>query len=337
MRIWHLPIEPITDRYSEQWARWFPSRMMAGGHTCFTLGGYSFTDGIEQGEFLDVLGTNHYKATQLALFTQQLHGGGVRDGDWVFLADAWSPQVISLAYMRDLGRVKFKIAGCLHAGSWDAWDLLGQTFAVGAVWGPPFERALMEALDVVFVATQSHRDMIYSRDLIPQSDRVIVTGFPLYAEEWAEHALEWEHRPKRVVFPHRLAREKAPEVFDDLRSTYQQLYPYDEVEWVRTRDVCSTKDEYYEVLGGARVAFSSALQETWGIAMLEAASLGCHPVVPDRLSYRELYEPEYRYRSVAQAARIVHTALQVPYPYNLDLCPGYEAIGKMLTVMEARS
>jgi glycosyltransferase involved in cell wall biosynthesis len=46
--------------------------------------------------------------------------------------------------------------------------------------------------------------------------------------------------------------------------------------------------EYRKLLGRADVGVSTALQESFGIAVLEACAAGCMPLLPDRLSYPEL-------------------------------------------------
>ena len=80
--------------------------------------------------------------------------------------------------------------------------------------------------------------------------------------------------------------------------------------------MCNTKREYYELLGRARVAISSALQETWGIAMLEALFSGCVPLVPDRLSYHEMYPIHFRYRSLPDCADLLTFVLTEPDKYD---------------------
>lgn len=48
------------------------------------------------------------------------------------------------------------------------------------------------------------------------------------------------------------------------------------------------REEYVELLGRATLVLSTALHEFFGIAVLEAASAGAMPLVPDRLAYPEV-------------------------------------------------
>ncbi|WP_197911746.1 glycosyltransferase [Kineobactrum salinum] len=54
-------------------------------------------------------------------------------------------------------------------------------------------------------------------------------------------------------------------------------------------------DEYRALLGRAGIAVSTARHEFQGLAMLEAASAGVRPLVPDALCYPEQYPPGCRY------------------------------------------
>lgn len=59
-------------------------------------------------------------------------------------------------------------------------------------------------------------------------------------------------------------------------------------------------DAYFECLAQADVVLSTALHEFQGLAVLEACSLGCHPLVPDRLAYPEWVPEKQRYTSTPQ-------------------------------------
>ena len=57
------------------------------------------------------------------------------------------------------------------------------------------------------------------------------------------------------------------------------------------------RDAYARLLAGSDVAVSTAVNEFFGLAMIEAAYAGCFPLVPDRLAYPEIYPREMRYGS----------------------------------------
>jgi hypothetical protein len=99
--------------------------------------------------------------------------------------------------------------------------------------------------------------------------------------------------PKRdlILFPHRIAPEKQVEIFRDLKTHLPQY------EFVVCQDQQLTKNEYHNLLGEAKIVFSSSLQETLGIGCYEGAILDAIPMVPDRLSYSEMYYEGFKYPS----------------------------------------
>lgn len=334
MRRLHLvPIEPMQERYSSQWYTWFRRELVALGHEVNVIDGQRLErlHQIKTGQFLDVFDTNFYKASQAMILASEFRVGTIRDSDVILFLDAWNPVVLQAAYMRDATGVKCRLAGLWHAGTYDPHDFITQRGM--QVWGTDFERSVASALEFNFFATEFHKTL-FRRRLV--SDRCIVTGFPLYPIDWQKHSMPWIQRPLRVVFPHRLAPEKQPDLFDSIREVFEEVHPdlAPHVEWVRTKDVCTTKQDYYRVLGSSRVAVSTALQETWGIAMLEAASLGCHIVAPNQLSYAEIYEHWERYQSLNEAAALVYAALRAPVPRVWDGTKWEEAIGNISRVLE---
>jgi len=60
-------------------------------------------------------------------------------------------------------------------------------------------------------------------------------------------------------------------------------------------------ERYAALLRGADVVLSTALHDFQGIAVIEAAALGCSPLVPDGLAYPEWFGAGFRYTSEADA------------------------------------
>jgi hypothetical protein len=58
-----------------------------------------------------------------------------------------------------------------------------------------------------------------------------------------------------------------------------------------------TKNEYHNLLGEAKMVFSANLQETLGISCYEGAVVDAISMVPDRLSYTEMYYDTFKYPS----------------------------------------
>jgi hypothetical protein len=58
-----------------------------------------------------------------------------------------------------------------------------------------------------------------------------------------------------------------------------------------------SKDEYHTLLGQSKIVFSANLQETLGISCYEGTLVDAIPMVPDRLSYSELYHEGFKYPS----------------------------------------
>ena len=286
--LFNFPIEPIPERYSEQWEIWFEQAFDHLEVDWMTLRPpLDILKTVRTGEYLDVIETHRSKFDQL----RQLFGlywDAPRDGDVLFFHDIWFPGLEALFYVRDALKCDFKICGCLHAGAYDPHDFKFQNRMQR--WARDLENCWFKEVDAIFVATYFHKDLVDSSratKVISDETNVHVTGFPMYIKP------ESPEKQNIIVFPHRLAPEKQPEIFDYLAEVTKDMLP--SWSFVKTKKVATTKLEYYNTLRYSKIAFSSAQQETWGIAMQEAVMLGCVPLVPDRLAYRELYPSVFRY------------------------------------------
>ncbi len=308
MKLFFLPIEPYEERYTAQWYEWWADAFNNLGVDFEYVIGDRLTTKIETGQVLDVFGTHFYKFGQLETLMRLLNEGKIKDGDTIFLADLWFPGIEALAYIRNMTGIKFKIAGILHAGTWDQNDF---TFKSGMrIWGKDFENSFLEFADKVYVATEYHKRLICSKNSVDKA-KVYVMGLPFDSEEIIAQTQK-STKENIVVFPHRLDDEKRPWLFDKL------AYEFRKSGWkfVKTKEVCKTKKDYYELLAKSKIAVSFARQETFGYAMLEAVALGCVPVVPDRLSYQEIYPKNLQYADYIQAKKIIEELIKKDAIFN---------------------
>ncbi|MFC3702226.1 DUF3524 domain-containing protein [Reinekea marina] len=57
------------------------------------------------------------------------------------------------------------------------------------------------------------------------------------------------------------------------------------------------ESDYHALLSSCDIVLSTAIHEFQGIAVLEAVAAGCVPLLPNRLSYPEMYSSDYLYES----------------------------------------
>lgn len=292
MNLIHAPIELLEERYSQQWFHWFDAEFKRFKiNALHVLPPSGLQAEIKTGEFLDVIGTLEFKSEQLRWICSLFRNGQIKKDTVFLIADSWFPGIEMLAYLRDALKIPFKIVGIFHAGTWDEHDFITK---VGMrSWGNHCELAWFNILDAICVATQFHKDLILKsvppytfKDVLERKIRV--TGLPIYPD-----FVKPLHKENIVVFPHRLAEEKNPQLFDQLKNAMSK----DFCDWtfIKTKAVTNSKSAYYDILNRAKIAVSFADQETFGISMLESVLCGCVPVVPNKLSYKELYPSEFKY------------------------------------------
>jgi hypothetical protein len=295
--VWLLPIEAHEQRYTEQWRRYLPEQLAHAAEDrsvdarVHVVTGEMPDQKLIAGAFLDFAGTNVFKSTQIAEVARRFQRGEVQPGDAFLISDAWHPGVHQIRYMSALLNVPVRIIGLWHAGHYDPNDFLGRIDHKDALWAEAMERALFEAYDVSVFATQYHIDLFRKGLRVSKNDtRIAQCGWPM---EYLRGVLApFAATPKRnlVLFPHRLAPEKQVRIFADLAGEFTAW------DFVVCQEETLSKAEYHRYLAEARVVFSCSLQETLGIGCYEGVLAGAVPVVPNRLSYKEMYPKEFRYR-----------------------------------------
>ena len=298
MTIYLVDLEPVETRYTAQWKTHLPSVLRKRGHNVQVISGPTdIPSATTPGAFLNFGGTNIYKSAQVEEFSRLFCAGSISPGDHFLFTDAWHPGIINLKYMSELLQIPVKIHALWHAGSYDPQDFLGRLIG-DTPWVRYAEKSFYECIDHNYFATDFHINMffknLFEQKVIPGADfggKVIRSGWPM---EYMDTTLApYKGMPKRdlILFPHRIAPEKQVEIFRDLK---EQLPQY---EFVVCQDQQLTKNEYHNLLGEAKLVFSANLQETLGISWYEGAVVDAIPMVPDRLSYKEMAHDAFKYPS----------------------------------------
>jgi glycosyltransferase involved in cell wall biosynthesis len=134
-------------------------------------------------------------------------------------------------------------------------------------------------------------------------------------------------RPPVLVWNHRWEHDKNPELFfHTLYALAEQGVPFGLIvlgesfrnqppAFAQAREglarhivhfgYAEDRQEYCRLLCQGDVVVSTANHEFYGMAMLEAVRAGCRPLVPNRLSYPEIFAPEFRYNDADFAQKLV--------------------------------
>ena len=326
MTIFLVDLESVDTRYTGQWKDHVPNLLKKAGHNVNIISGPTdIPSATTPGAFLNFGGTNIYKASQVEQMGRLFCNGSIRANDHFLFTDAWHPGIINLKYMSELLGIPVVTHGLWHAGSYDPQDFLGRLVG-NKPWVRNAEKSFFHAFDHNYFATDFHIKMFYTNLLNDyptenpwfsehldeilkgEEPKIVRTGWPM---EYMEDTLTmYKNMPKRdlILFPHRIAPEKQVEIFRDLKTHLPQY------EFIVCQDQQLTKNEYHNLLGEAKMVFSANLQETLGISCYEGAVVDAIPMVPDRLSYSEMYFDIFKYESKWTESYDAYTV------YRPDLC-----------------
>jgi len=314
MNVFLIDLEAVETRYTGEWKRHVPNLLRKAGHNVQILSGPTdIPSATTPGAFLNFGGTNIYKSSQVEQMGRLFCSGSVQPGDHFIFTDAWHPGIINLKYMSELLNIPVVTHGLWHAGSYDPQDFLGRLVG-DKPWVRHAEKSFYHAFDHNYFATQFHIELFCENLLgfTPAKElydtKIVRTGWPM---EYMDDTLTmYKNMPKRdlILFPHRIAPEKQVEIFRDLATHLPQY------EFIVCQDQQLTKNEYHNLLGEAKMVFSANLQETLGISCYEGAVVDAIPMVPDRLSYTEMYYDGFKYPSKWTESYDAYTV------YRPDVC-----------------
>lgn len=305
--IYIVALESVPTRYTCQWLEGLPKAIAqfakdAGKDVrVVNIVGADEEQIVTPGAFLNFSGTNIWKSQQAIEISRLFAKGEIKAGDKILFTDAWNTTIIQTKYMAELLNIPVELHGIWHAGSYDPQDFLGRLID-DKRWSKSVERSIFHALDYNIYATEFHIQMFLdtlfindgAEDELTPNDvayKVVKSGQP--HEGMMDTLAEFANDRKRnlILFPHRVAPEKQPLIFRDLANALP------EYEFVVCQDQKLSKQEYHELLGAAKIVFSANLQETLGISAMEGVMVDALPLVPDRLSYSEMYLGDFKYPS----------------------------------------
>lgn len=303
IRIYVVDLESVPTRYTCEWKSYLPGMLRdqveLAGKDIEVINISGGEDSIEAtpGAFLNFQQTNIYKNNQLNDIARRF-SDEVKAGDKFVFADAWHTGILQLKYMSELLGIPVEIHALWHAGSYDPQDFLGRLIK-DKNWTHNTERALYYAIDYNWFATEYHSNLFIKTILghaaafdALESGKISHSGWPM--DYMPQLAAQHGSVPKEdiIVFPHRIAPEKQVDIFRDLAEALPEYH------FVVCQDSKLSKDEYHKLLSRSKLMWSANLQETLGISPFEGALHGVYPLLPDRLSYSEMYLPEFMYPSV---------------------------------------
>lgn len=308
--IWIFSLECLETRYTKQWHDHIPKLLthkLGDKFNVVQIDGVQKDSQLTPGAFLNFSDTNYWKSSQLCNFLEHHNRGETSTNDHILFTDFWNPTVIQLKYMKELLGFNWTLHGMVHAGSYDKEDFLGRIVGKKR-WVRNAEKSFYHAFDHNYFATEFHVKMFidelllagypqenpwYEEEFVERYDggKIVKTGWPMEYMDKTLAAYNGMKKRDLILFPHRIAPEKQVEIFRDLAT---QLPQY---EFVVCQDQQLSKEEYHSLLGQSKIVFSASLQETLGIGCYEGALVNAIPMVPDRLSYSEMYYEGFKYPS----------------------------------------
>jgi glycosyltransferase involved in cell wall biosynthesis len=309
-----VPIESLSERYTEQWYRNFPPAFSEAGFNVIVVDGDPLLENeIKVGSFLDMNSTAHYKFSQLQKISKMFHEGLVKQDTVFFFSDIEFWGLESVRLMADMNGIDVKLAGFLHAASYTKED----AFSIAAPYQQYTEVGWVASLDVVFVGSQYHKDAFIERRLSvigtsDLADKIVVTGNPVFKDEYPEFNTVKENI---VVLTNRFDSEKRPDETLKLFSEVKKIFP----DWRFL--VCTgrsefrsnepslvtlarnleregvieihsglSKSQYHEILSKAKVMVSHSIEENFGYSLIEALHYDCPTLLRRGLSHTEIVQ-----------------------------------------------
>lgn len=279
----YFPLEPLEQRYTKHLHKDITNYLQKNNINFVSYEPNINTDEIRTGAFLDANRTIMYKSEQIRMFAEQIEKGNVMSGDTLFFSDLQFPGIESIPYMCFFNKIELDIRGIYHAGSFTDTDYVRRMER----WMKHFEEIVFDISNTVYVGSHFMKKELTERRIIDRN-KVVVTGLPLDSSLVEFRKNTNVQKENIVVFNGRMDDEKQPNLFRLLEVYFGNKRK--DWQFINTGKLKLPKKEYYELLAKAKIVVSFALQENFGYGIREAVYLGCIPVLPKRLVYKEAFD-----------------------------------------------
>jgi glycosyltransferase involved in cell wall biosynthesis len=310
----YVPIEPLEERYTEQWYRNFPIEFKKVGYAVTIIDGEVLTDHVDVGAFLPMNSTVHYKNSQLQKIAKMFQNNEIEIDTVFFIADLefWGIEAIRL--MSQMNKVPVKIYAFLHAASYTKED----AFEVAAPYQQYTEVGWIAMCDGVFVGSHYHKKAFIERRLVPLhaehlSKKIHVTGNPIFIDEYhtfpnlekknqiiISNRFDWEKRPNLSLDFAYILKKRNPNVKivvttsrPKFKSNKKWLFDYakylEQDGIIEIHDGLS-KENYHKFLAESKVMLTNSIEENFGYCVAEALVYNTYPMMRNDLSHPEFVD-----------------------------------------------
>jgi len=364
-----LPLEPMEERYTEQWHRWYQDELVRLKIPYVWVEGDRLTETVEVGTVLDAAGTNYWKFSQLMEVCRLFHAGEIHDGDAFYTMDIWHPGLEAIRYMATLYKLDVKIYGFLHAGSFTKEDFAEPM----SDWAIFFEKGWVQLSDGIFMGTDYGPKQFGKLRLQPginqlnQLRKIHVVGYPLNKQEamhvaGVDKLIPAQKREKIIVYSHRFDKEKRPDVFIDIMEELWEMRQDFKVIFTTSRPTFRSNDprlidklmasnfnfeiaaglskgEYYKILSQAKLMMSTTIEEYFGLCVQEAMMFETPVIVPDDFSHPYLLQGNMnfmwntRQEALMMADAYLDNSPNIQYLYDEQVSYWANSIERLLRII----
>lgn len=314
--LYYIPIEPLAERYTEQWYRRFPEEFREAGFDVATIDGEPLSHHVDVGSWLPMNSTVHYKAAQMQTVSALFQDKQIKDGDIFFVADLEFWGIEAIRVMAQINQVNVKIYSFLHAASYTIEDAM----AVTAPYQKYTELGWAMMCDGIFVGSHYHKKAFIERRVMPYAskedaqkiaNKIHVVGNPVFLDEY--RLIGTPEKKRQVIISNRFDWEKRPNLSLDFAYLLKKEDPSINIivttsrpefksnkKWLMDKALGMQDDgiitiysglskrEYHQHLAESKVMLTNSIEENFGYCIAEALVYNTYPLAPNKLSHPEL-------------------------------------------------